>query len=102
MVWEDCKVLSLRARTKFTVIWGILELGLMGIPMPAGNSLHVLTDRCYHPSTVTGLLTQLYILRLRAYKGIKLFFDILHEAFEKPPLIAGRVGNVWQRHVTSN
>lgn len=35
--WEDCTALSLMARTKFLMIWGILELDLMGIPMPAGT-----------------------------------------------------------------
>lgn len=54
--WEDCKALSLMARTKFLMIWGILELDLMGIPMPAGTVYFetiwsVLTDRCYHKST---------------------------------------------------
>lgn len=34
---EVCKALSLMARTKFLMIWGILELDLMGIPMPAGT-----------------------------------------------------------------
>lgn len=35
--WEDCKALSPMARTKFPMIWGILELDLMGIPVPAGT-----------------------------------------------------------------
>lgn len=104
MVGEDCRALSLMSRTKFLMIWGDSGAGFDGNSHACWDSLHVLTDRCYHKSRVKELLTQLYILGLKVYGDsyqVILWQIISTVSIEGSPLDRRHV-NVWQWYVAMN